>query len=465
MVDVAVSKKGKRRTKAAVANDEPDLEGPTAHGTSSSSEVRGVHQDREAASGTTPKGGKKNQNKKRKRDQALGGQVGGRSDSVEGPPSFENTTSKKNKVTTTKSSRSTSRGKDTPESEAGKATKKTKRRKRKGEIVVPATSPVVTAAASAAAARIQSAAIASSDASAPLQLSCTSKVAEYNQYGAGENISSTIGARKTGPDDEHPPRASSSSKKKKKKNKRIKNGENKQQGQQYSREHASSSININLTNSNISRSSGGGGNDRDNGNHHSERDHPLSDDDSHSEISGEPGGADILHHDTLEGIMHGGQMYLVDTKRRVFSIERDDSGEPLQVGTFDDVQRVVVFLKQEACSSPTRGGSGGERVTHEPSVAVTDGAEVGKTRSKQSKKKGKAGGKEDREEGEGGSGGGKWDVETITTSVLGGRGLRNAVDYPFEVEVRDALRKISSCRNGAPGLRVHFVYRDVAAMS
>lgn len=146
---------------------------------------------------------------------------------------------------------------------------------------------------------------------------------------------------------------------------------------------------------------------------------------------------------SLEGVMHEGTMYLVDKRKRVFSTQRDALGELLQVGRFDDGAGSgggggVVLTTVASDSPPTAAvaepdgmvreqGEGGRGTGH-----AAEKAEDGKKKKKKKKKKK-----------------GSTDVkeEAATVVVSGGRGAAaaadagtavEAVEYPFEVEVRSS---------------------------
>lgn len=177
----------------------------------------------------------------------------------------------------------------------------------------------------------------------------------------------------------------------------------------------------------------------------------------------------------VEGVMHDGAMYLVDARRRVYSAERDNRGDLVQVGVFSDDRGEVVL---EAPSS-TKGNAerkeakGVEALlrsaTNDPPAAgramqalldcstAAGGAEVGGTetgakhKSKKRKRKKKKRGKQEKNgegrcggEHDGGAGAVK-DSAYLKNSAedggVSGRGAEDLVEYPFEVEVCCTVRQ------------------------
>lgn len=122
---------------------------------------------------------------------------------------------------------------------------------------------------------------------------------------------------------------------------------------------------------------------------------------------------DSNRHDddpVLEGIVHDGTMYLVDAAKKVFSAQRDEGGNLVEVGTYDGEAVTIdpVDLPAAGASSPCGD---------DPAEAGVRGAAGSSTRG--DKGQGKAKGKKDGAKVEDAS-------ETESGAV---------VDYPFEVEV------------------------------
>lgn len=130
---------------------------------------------------------------------------------------------------------------------------------------------------------------------------------------------------------------------------------------------------------------------------------------------------------TLEGIFHEGAMYLVDVRRRVFSAQRDEQGNLVQVGTFDDDRGKVVIIVKPTLDAPTNGNSSLAVAVKGavPSKGAPDNTSVsgaaGSRIDNKTKNKGK------KEAGAGVRG----EEEGDATGTTAG----NVVEYPFEVEV------------------------------
>lgn len=158
---------------------------------------------------------------------------------------------------------------------------------------------------------------------------------------------------------------------------------------------------------------------------------------------------------SLEGVMHEGTMYLVDNRKRVFSVQRDTLSELVQVGRFDDGGGggggKVVLAKVASDSHPAtatitepngkgreQGEGRGEATTAHVAEKPKD-REKTKKKKKKKKKKGSTDVNKEKEEEA---------AATATAVTSGGRGAADAavapaetvvevVDYPFEAEECD----------------------------
>lgn len=186
---------------------------------------------------------------------------------------------------------------------------------------------------------------------------------------------------------------------------------------------------------------------------------------------------DQAEDEALEGVVHGGAMFLVDARRRVFSTQRNERGDLVKVGRFDDDRGEVVLEKRlqtsdgnppearvgvgavsEAGAGVEALGTAAKALSKRPTSAEMDkgttsgvsqggsvaggsattvgGAKTEVVRSgKKKKKKKKKKKTETGVVGEDGAVAGDGE-ENAGGGKLPGAGPRDVVEYPFEVEVR-----------------------------
>lgn len=121
--------------------------------------------------------------------------------------------------------------------------------------------------------------------------------------------------------------------------------------------------------------------------------------------------------ETVEGVLHEGVMYLVDNRKRVFSVQRDARGELVQVGIFDTARGGVVVEviadSAEMAASAKKADDGN-----------TDADKTNGNKQKKKKKEKKGSSQEAT------AGGRERGLERAAGKAVG------VVEYPFEVEVR-----------------------------
>ena len=177
-----------------------------------------------------------------------------------------------------------------------------------------------------------------------------------------------------------------------------------------------------------------------------------------------------LEDNPLEGVIHDGAMFLVDARRRVFSAQRDERGDLVKVGHFDD-DRGEVFLDTrlqttngntaealpearvttsgaaaEALSTPPTSADldtgaasevlQGGRIAGGDGATVVDGPETeaaggGKKKKKKKKKRKTRAGIAGEDGAEAG-----YSKESASGGEVPEAGPRDVFEYPFEVEVR-----------------------------
>lgn len=162
-------------------------------------------------------------------------------------------------------------------------------------------------------------------------------------------------------------------------------------------------------------------------------------DDNDSMVGGDDDD-DISLEETLEGIVYEKLMYLVDSRRNVFSAERNARGEPVRVGVLDEQGRVVLQVSQSNDADTPA-------TTNDSSTSKDAVKRIQRKPKKKKKKKKRSVGTEETaaaaaaatatvngaDDGETERGGARG---TIGSSLAPREKPIEIVDYPFEVEVR-----------------------------
>ena len=159
----------------------------------------------------------------------------------------------------------------------------------------------------------------------------------------------------------------------------------------------------------------------------------------------------VDREETVEGVVHEGAMYLVDSRKRVFSSERDDRGEPVQVGVLDEHRGLVldaspskdvVAFAAAAVTATIDATAVGNTCNNTQRTAVKSETKPSKKKNKNKKRKRRV------ESGEASAGGtvgatdGGGEPEDGVKRTASGKSSvpvdkpSKVVDYPFEVEVR-----------------------------